>query len=115
ARIELGEPRQGVEALQQGLGHCGEVGSPADLLEVRHEPTAGAVQELALPLVKQAAGFELLEVPQELLAIEIGEATACLRVDGVAVELHRDLRRSSEPPRRAGTEPTRRRFRPKSA
>src|SRR5213076_972530 len=75
ARVELAQPRQDVELLQQRLRHGGEVGLAAHAVEVRHQLAARALHRVVAVLAEDAVGLEVLEVPDELFTVEVGQRT----------------------------------------
>src|SRR5688572_22966435 len=76
ARVELAQPRERVEVLEKGFGDGGEVRPPADAVEVGHDLVAGPTHEVGLHPVE----LQVLEMPQELFAVEVGKGTAHLGV-----------------------------------
>jgi hypothetical protein len=71
ARIGLGEPAQGIEVLQELLGEGGEVFPPAHPVQVGENGLAGAGNDGAPALVHDPYGLEMVEVPEELLAVKV--------------------------------------------
>jgi hypothetical protein len=70
AGIQRAQAREGIEVLEEGLGQGGEAVAPTDVVELGREEVEGAV---AMAGVEDAAALEVLDVPLELLAIEVRE------------------------------------------
>jgi hypothetical protein len=79
-----GKAGQRLEILEEQLRQGGELGSPADVIEIRHEPPIGAVDNLPAPVLENAAGLEHHEVPEELFAIEVRQSPSLLRVQATS-------------------------------
>jgi hypothetical protein len=74
---DLAEAREGVEILEQGLGDGGEVGAPTDTVQVGDQLATGPIQ---MSGALEPAGLQVLEMPQELFAVELREGSLLLRV-----------------------------------
>jgi hypothetical protein len=73
SRVELAQAGQGVEALKEGFGRGGKIGPPAHAVEPREEAASSPVQHLAVGVVYEAVGFEVFEVLEKLLSVEVRE------------------------------------------
>ncbi len=71
AGVQLAQASQGVEVLKEGLREGRKIGAAADLIELREELPRGAVHSRAVVLVDQAVGLHVLEMSQELFAVEV--------------------------------------------
>jgi hypothetical protein len=74
---DLAEVCEGVEVLEQRLGDGGEVGAPADAIEVGDQVATGAIQVAG---ALEPAGLQVLEMPLELFTVELREGSLLLRV-----------------------------------
>ena len=74
---DLAEACERVEVLKEGLGDGGEVGAPADAVEIGDQLAAGAVE---MSGAGEPAALEMAEIPQELFAVELRECALLLRV-----------------------------------
>src|SRR5258706_43790 len=84
ARVQLAQPGEDVELLQQGLGHGGEVVLAADAVEIRHQLRAGLLHRVLAVVAEDAVGLEVLDVAQELFTIEVGQCTALIGVQATS-------------------------------
>ena len=68
----------GIEVLQKRFRDDGEVGTPADLVEIGEEAIAGPAEGTAVAGVQEAVILEAPQVPGELLTIEVRESASTL-------------------------------------
>jgi len=92
ARVDRGEARESVEALEHPFRQGREAGAVADVVEAGHDEMTGAVDGGPVVVVQDAAGLETLDVSQKLLAEEVREGLPLLgiqRASGWDVSLYR--------------------------
>jgi hypothetical protein len=86
SRVQLAEAGEGLEALEEGLGKDREVGPPAHLIEIIQEAVVGVIESSSLAALQDAVGGQEVDVPLELLAVEIAKRAAFLRVHSASKE-----------------------------
>lgn len=79
AGVGVTEVAQGLEVLEELLGDGGEMLAAADAIEVAEHALARAGDDGAAVLVHDSHGLEVIEVAQELLAIEVRQGPTLLR------------------------------------
>jgi len=71
ARIGAGQAGEGLEALEEAFGQGREARAIANVVEARHDQMTRPIDGRPIAVVEDAAGLEVLDMPQELLAEEV--------------------------------------------
>ena len=87
-RVQFRKAGQGFEALKQGLRHRRETRAAADTIKAGKQAIAGIFDGRPVPVVDHPGAVQVIEVSQELLAVEIGEGSPHFGIQGVLLGDH---------------------------
>jgi hypothetical protein len=79
-QVGAAQSAEGVEALEEGLRERGEARPVTDVLEPMDEGAAGPIDNLAVALVQDPGGLQVLDVAEELFAVEVRESESSRNV-----------------------------------
>src|SRR5262245_26673282 len=82
AGVQLAQSGEGIEVLEQRLGQRGEVPPPADVVQIAQELTVGPTDRFPVAVVEDPGAFQMIEVPEELLPVEVRQGPPLLWIHG---------------------------------
>ena len=80
AGVESAQVGENFEVLEQRLRHGREVVLAADTFEIGFELLVGEANGVAVALAEGSADSDVVQMPQELFAIEVGQCPSPLRI-----------------------------------